>query len=158
MENKQIFSIVAIVGALLLVISAFLTWVDFEVLETISFNGLDMVTGDDSDAFTTEYTDSYQKCAGIVALAMGILAIVVEAVALLKPAFSKYGAIAALIFGLIALIYSALFFTWNIFSDSILGKLFSYQYGAYVAVIGAVVLLIMAALQTYSSAKKVAAA
>lgn len=155
--DNKVLSIIAIVGALILIVAALLTWVHASVsvlgsTETHDYSGLSLLTDND---FKDE--NGYQKYIPVIGLVLGVIAIILEAVALIKPQVAgKYCAIITAVVAIIAVILACLYMTWDIFGSEsaiIASAEVKVGYGCYVAIVGAVIALIFSAYQSYICCK-----
>ncbi|MFA6870098.1 MAG: hypothetical protein WCQ63_03850 [Methanomethylophilus sp.] len=150
-DNAQIVKWTAgisLLCAFIVILATWGTWgsVDANVLGTTNYNGLQFV----SDNFWKDIGGS-QRYAGEIGLILGIFTLILAAVALYRPASSRWtGAIDAFLM-LIVFIYGCYFAAWNP-SLSALSS-FSVGYGAYLSVVMAFIALCTSIAQSYYGPK-----
>lgn len=141
-EQKNLWGLIAFIGAILLIAGACMTWVDVDfnaatLSHSDSYSGLD-VYDDDDDLFD----DMDYGYAAVIVLTMGILALF----STLIPMFYKdekvwlWTGAASFLFGLIALIFACLF-NGDIPDDTMLLS-FDAGSGVWMSICASIILLI----------------
>ncbi len=131
MKNFNILGIIGIIGALLMIIGVFLSWVDFDLyIVSESASGWELFTDDDFDFVDYSY-------APLVALVCGILSLVVTLVPTILGNLGRILGLVAFILAIVSVAVSLLFYTDF---DAVLG--FSVGIGMWVCIAGGIITII----------------
>ena len=120
-----------IVGAILLFCTGACFWVE----------GMPSIRG--VELFTASWADGIYQFIPAIVMLLGVAIMVVEGLNFLKPAGSKGLTFASVVFSIVALVLSAMFLTWDLFTGGV-----TFAFGAELALVAAALSTIFAVLQT----------
>lgn len=140
-SKGNILGILALIGAILMIVGVFVTWVSFEasaigLSKVVDYTGWDIYSDSDAEYF---YAPLVTLIAGIVAFFTAILPIILK-----NPTVNRMFGVISLILGIVTLVLTILFYGEM---DSInIGELASFStnagMGLWISLVGAVLLVL----------------
>lgn len=150
----SVIQLIAIIGGIIGVVALFLTWYTLDVvLISESYTRLDFITNEDwSNA-------DFHKYMPVLAMVMALLGLIVSIMPMVKPGLIKSSAALLIIFGILGVVFSVLFYTWTIESFTIPGITIAFSVsdgagiGIWLSIVGNALVLLCGLVDVFMSKK-----